>query len=288
MNRAAYRTLLAAAVSLALPGLAHAAKFSWFDEQPAQRDSLGRLKIPTAMFERDKRLTFGVDAYSSLASDESGGDISDAVTVYGEFGSNDGDNFAHLAALNRGVESLALSDSPDRMTGFGVKWRHRLDAVNTVSVAAGYSELPLTTSTQGRDIFDTRASLSWSGTFDGSLRPGVTGSVFFGDESARDDVYEKLGRRYYGFSIGGQLQLAEEHTPYFSYRLERHLNNGVDLLYMPLPYEQRSQVAAGWIWQVQPNWSFHAEASYGLNGATLDPYTPDRSRIFFGTRFDFR
>jgi long-subunit fatty acid transport protein len=55
-----------------------------------------------------------------------------------------------------------------------------------------------------------------------------------------------------------------------------------------VPYEDRSQISAGWKWQVQPNWSVHAEASYGLNGANLDPNSPDRSRIFFGTRFDFR
>lgn len=298
-----YTTLLA--LALALPGVATAARFSWFDETPA-RDSLGQVRTPDSWFDRDTRLTFGINAYKSLApgrADEEVGEtprVSDATTLqfYGEVSPRD--TSVPITALHptgRVNEPMMLDSSSNRLSGFGIKLRHRVDAVNTVALSAGYSEVPWgssttssnTTTPSNLDVLDTRAALSWTGSWAGAtLQPGMTGSVFLGDESARDEVYQRLGRRYYGFSVGGELRVAQDHTPYFSYRLRRNFYNPDDHNYLVSPYDDRSQVAAGWKWQVQPNWSLQAEARYGLNGANLDPYSPERSRFFFGTRFDFR
>lgn len=300
-------TILAVSLTVVLPNLAMAGGFSWFDETPT-RDSLGRVRTPSSLFNGDTRLTFGIDAYKSLApartADEDASDIAslnDATTLrfYGEVGSRSGDTSVPIRALHpsgRPDESSILGSPNNRLTGFGIKLRHRVDASNTVALSAGYSEVPWGSQTPSGtqqigpslDVLDTRAALSWTSTWSGGLRPGMTGSVFVGDESARDDAYQRLGRRYYGFSVGGELRVAQDHTPYFSYRLRRNFYSPDDPNYLASPYDDRSQIAAGWKWQVQPNWSLQAEARYGLNGANLDPYSPDRSRIFFGTRFDFR
>ncbi|MBI3898130.1 MAG: hypothetical protein HY308_07520 [Gammaproteobacteria bacterium] len=296
MHRKTLTTLVSATLFVALPGTAAAGKFSWFDETPA-RDSLGQLRPPSTLFDRDKRLAFGVDAYKSLASDEEADGSSTysddyVVSFYGELTPSTNNYYSPLVALDRAAGETPLTDSSsNRLSGFGVKWQHRVDASNTFALTAGYSESPWTeqSSSHNLGILDTRAAVSWTSTGTSALRPGMTGSVFIGDESVSDDSYRRLDRRYFGVAVGGQLQVAQDHTPYVSYQLQRRFYNGVDdPAYMMLPYEDRSQVAAGWRWQVQPNWSLHAEASYGLNGASLDPYTLDRSRIFFGTRFDFR
>jgi hypothetical protein len=290
--------VLVAALALTLPGAATAARFSWFDETPA-KDSLGQLRTPPSLFNRDTRLAFGIDAYKSLAPgspvDEDGREFSyfnDATTLrfYGEVSSRPGELILP-AALHPGSseQSSILGSSTNRLSGFGIKLRHRVDAANSVALSAGYSEAPWSVQTAPNlDVLDTRAALSWTSTGSGILRPGMTSSVFIGDESAHDDTYQRLGRRYYGFSVGGEMQLGQDHTPYLSYRLRRNVYSADDPNYLVSPYEDRSQIAAGWKWQVQPNWSLQAEARYGLNGTTLDPYSPDRSRIFFGTRFDFR
>lgn len=300
-------TLLATALTFALPGVATAGRFSWFDETPA-RDSLGQIRTPTPLLSRDTRLTFGVDAYKSLAPGRTDEDLNethsggDATTLqfYGEVSPRSGDTSVPITALHpagRAGEPVILGSASNRLSGFGIKLRHRVDASNTFALSAGYSEIPWgsqmsattqTPSSYNMDVLDTRAALSWTGTWAGTLQPGMTGSVFMGGESARDEMYQRLGRRYYGFSLGGELRVAQEHTPYFSYRLRRNFYNPDDQNYLISPYDDRSQVAAGWKWQVQPNWSLQAEARYGLNGANLDPYSPERSRIFFGTRFDFR
>lgn len=288
-------TIVAAGLALTLPSLASAAgKFSWFDELPA-RDSLGQLRTPPSLFDRDTRLTFGIDAYKSLAADEEPGRtyLSDATTLrfYGEVSPRPGDLNVPIAALHpTGTDDASvLGSGSNRLSGFGIKLRHRVDAGNIFALSAGYSEAPWTVySASNLDVLDTRAALSWTSTWSGGLQPGMTGTVFVGDESMRDEAYQRLGRKYYGFSVGGELRVAQDHTPYFSYRLQRNLNSPDDPNYLVAPYEDRSQIAAGWKWQVQSNWSLQAEARYGLNGANLDPYSPDRSRIFFGTRFDFR
>ncbi len=291
-------TVLAAALAVALPGAATAARFSWFDEMPA-KDSLGQVRTPPSLFSRDTRLAFGIGTYRSLApgrsSEEDGRDLAyynDATTLrfYGELSPRPGEIILP-GALHAGPsgQSSILGLSTNRLSSFGIKLRHRVDAANSVALAAGYSEAPWSMQTTANlDVLDARAALSWTSTGSGILRSGMTSSVFIGDESARDDTFQRLGRRYYGFSVGGEVQLGQDHTPYLSYRLRRNVYSPDDPNYLASPYDDRSQIAAGWKWQVQPNWSLQAEARYGLNGAALDPYSPDRSRIFFGTRFDFR
>jgi len=293
------RTIVAAVTTLALPGVVNAARLSWFDDMPA-RDSLGQIRAPIPLSNQQAPLTFGIQAYQTLRQPDDTdyvrgplGVASDRtiVRLYGEIDSRITDFRAPLLALNPPTEgnTLFAGSSSNRLSGFGVKWQHRVDAVNTVAVSAGYSEIPWSSKSASADALDTRAAVTWYGNWSGaSWRPGLSGSVFVGDESARDEAYQQLGRRYYGFSVGGELRLAQDHTPYFSYRLRRNVYSPDDPTYLISPYEDRSQISAGWKWQVQPNWSLQAEARYGLNGAYLDSYSTDRSRFFFGTRFDFR
>lgn len=292
-------TALAAVLALAIPGMASAARFSWFDDTP--RDSLGLQRTP--LFDRDTRLSFGIDAYKSLAPNRApdedlrdngyaAGTGDTRIELYGEVGGRTSDGTLPIPMLHPTITpdgNNPLMSKNSRLSGFGIKLRHRLDATNSIALSAGYSETPWSVqSPTNLDVLDTRAALSWTSKWSGGLQPGMTGSVFIGDESMRDETYQRLGRRYYGFSVGGELRLTQEHTPYLSYRVRRNLDSPDDPNYLATPYDDRSQIAAGWRWQVQQNWSLQAEARYGLNGASLDPYSPDRSRIFFGTRFDFR
>lgn len=290
-------TAIAAAIAFALPCVASAARFSWFDETP--RDSLGLQRTPSSLFDRDAQLSFGIDAYKSLApAQQTDDEIRDwgyrgdtRLELYGEVGARPGDSALPIPMLHPtfNPDGSGLGASNNRLSGFGIKLRHQVDAANSISLSAGYSETPWAVQGPSNlDVLDTRAAFSWTSKWTGGWQPGMTGSVFIGDESMRDDTYQRLARRYYGFSLGGELRLTQEHTPYLSYRMRRNLDDPSDPNYLATPYDDRQQIAAGWKWQVQSNWSLQAEARYGLNGASLDPYSPDRSRIFFGTRFDFR
>lgn len=281
-------------VLAASPSVAHAGRFSWFEE-PYPGDRLwldGTMAHPRA---HTLVVGFGETVYRSFASsraleiDETYIPVdapryeSNAYYFYGEFEPDRG-----IVRTPSSGYRVDMSDQSQRLNVLGAKWQHRLDEIHSVSLAASYAEnsSPIESA---QDILDTRAALSWTSKWGEGVRPGVTGSVFVGDESARDAAYRQLGRRYFGFSIGGELSLFRDHTQYVSYRAQRYLSTvNDDLLYAPGRTEEGSLLAAGWRWQVQRNWSIHAEASFGLNGTSLDPFNPERNRVIFGTRFDFR
>jgi hypothetical protein len=157
-----------------------------------------------------------------------------------------------------------------------------------------HSDLTFTNS----DTLDTRATVSWTRELTlWGWRPNIVGGVFLGEEAMRDDTARGMGRRYYGFTVGGELRLMQSHTPYVSFRMERSLydlsDGGVDSSLPSFVHavDDFSRLAAGWRWEIQRGWSLQAEASYGFDmNRDSDPLglERERSRVFFGTRFDFR
>jgi hypothetical protein len=271
---------LPALLIAALPLTSAAArKYSWFDNSPTAEGG-----VPSLMSSRPE---FGLDLYLSRDAARTGtGDApgvgatgpENTVRLYGDLGPG---------GASRDPETT------QRPGLLGLRWQHRLNADHALAVSAEYGETQLantaSTATPYQDAQDSRAVLSWTSRLKWDWRPSITGSVFLGDESAHDETYRYLGRRYYGLAVGGQMILPQAHTPYVSFRLQRS-QYGLydDPPYAASRFEDQSWLSAGWKWQVQRNLSLQAEASYGLSGPNLDPLFPERSRVFFGTRFDFR
>jgi hypothetical protein len=286
------KSLLAGAALIMAAGPALSAstgKLSWFNDTPFS--GVGALGVPKVRQLNPADYTsFGVNLYSSRqnALEEAYpldlGEISaDANTIrlYGEVESSR-------------PRASSFSSAPDSTLGrvnvFGVIWRHRLNAMNTFAVSAEYGE-GTAVYPQPLDTLDTRAALSWTSALPSAVRPSITGSIFFGDEMAREELYRHLGRRYYGFTVGGSLTLFQSHSPYVSFKMQRSQYDTTDESLLIAPRSgDRSLLSAGWKWQVQRDFSLQAEASYGLGEASssLDPYSLERSRILFGTRFGFK
>ncbi len=272
---------------------ASAAKLSWFDDAPFA--GVGALGGPDAGLRSltNQYTSFGLNLYraqdiaaedgytqdsSELATD------SGSVRVYGEIEAN------HPSRLIGSVQDHESQDNLNRRVNtLGLKWQHRLNAINSFAVSAEYGEgvsvYPSTLNTQ-----DARAAFSWTSRIPSSLRSSITGSVFLGDEMAREDIYRHLGRRYYGFEVGGSVTFFQTHTPYVSLKMQKSVYDATeDALFVSARSDDRSLLSAGWKWQVQRDLNLQAEASYGFgNPANPELYTSERSRIFFGTRFDFK
>ena len=265
-------------------------KYSWFDEItpageefPAGGRSARSNNGPAAH-------SFGVNVYRSLAASrleeefaaEPGDETpvhADVLRLYGEVG-------AAGPAPER--ETAADGSSVPRLNVLGARWQRPLTASSSVAVSAEYGE-NVYAPPAPQDTADARAALSWTGRLNTRGQPGVTGSLFVGDEAAKDDTYRDLGRKYYGFAVGGDMTLNGAHTPYVTYRLQKSYYAAADdALAATSRYDGRSLLSAGWKWQVQPRLSLQAEARYGLGGEKLDLYGPERGRLFFSTRFDFR
>ncbi|MEW6332606.1 MAG: hypothetical protein AB1560_14205, partial [Pseudomonadota bacterium] len=280
----------AALILTAGPALsAPAGKLSWFNETPFA--GVGPVGAPEIRPLNPADYTsFGIDLYSSRK-----GAVEEAYAADARDAAPDANTlrlYGEVESSRSGTGSFALEDSsPGRVNVFGVAWQHRLNAMNTLAVSAEYGEgtalYPMSP-----DTFDTRAAFSWTSALPGAVRPSVTGSVFLGDEMAREEIYRHLGRKYYGFSVGGSLTLFQSHTPYVSFRMQRSVyETSDDPLFLAPRTGDRSLLSAGWKWQAGRDLSLQAEASYGLgetSGSSLDPYSLERSRILFGTRFGFK
>jgi hypothetical protein len=282
--------IMAAGPALSAPP---AGKLSWFNDTPFA--GVGTVGVPEIRPLNPADYTsFGIDLYSSRQSAVEAAypaDVRDitpdanTVRLYGEVESS---------RSGTGSFSSLENSSSGRVNVFGVSWQHRLNAMNTFAVSAEYGEggegaaiNPLLL-----DTLDTRAAFSWTRVLPSAVRPSVTGSVFLGDEIAREEIYRHLGRKYYGFSVGGSLTLFQSHTPYVSFKMQRSVYEvSDDPLFVSPRTGDRSLLSAGWKWQAGRDFSLQAEASYGLgetSGSSLDPYSLERSRILFGTRFGFK
>jgi hypothetical protein len=267
---------------------ANAEQSPWLKELP------GITTTPTqrtgSLLSADKsRVHFDI-TLSSLASTPAAEEstASSALQVYGGLGERATPEIS-LPAAEQGVR---------RSDVLGLSWQHRLDARDQFAVSAEYGQ-NVRPNQFAQDTLESRAVLSWTRQWGAQMQPSLTGSVFLGDESARDESYRQLGRRYLGFAVGGQMTLANAHTPYLAYQLRRSyydVENGGAVrsgsLFEESPQsartDNRSLLTAGYRWQASRSFSLQAEASYGLNSDGQDLYNPERTRLFFGTRFDFR
>lgn len=287
------KSLLAGAAMMMVGGTALSApsgKLSWFNDTPFS--GAGSLGVPKVRPLNPADYTsFGISLSNSWQNTleeayllDSGESRQEANTIrlYGE-----------VESFRSRVSSFSPKPdfSPGRLNMFGVAWQHRLNAMNTFAVSAEYGE-GVAVYPSPLDTYDTRAAFSWTSVLPSTVRPSITGSVFFGDEMAREEMYRHLGRRYYGFTVGGSLTLFQSHTPYVSFKMQRSQFDTTDETLLNAPRSgDRSLLSAGWKWQIQRDFSLQAEASYGLgesSSSSLDPYSLERSRILFGTRFGFK
>ncbi len=267
---------LALVALLALSAPVAAATYSWFDDAPNALDTRTMWSPRYAAFSVDLPRTPDVAEFPGDATHDAG-----TLRLSGGF-----EREPWRAVAPHFLETEEESASAPRLRALSLAWEHRLDATSQVTFSAGYST-PLFLGAP--ELADTRASMSLTNRWLGDYSPRLTGSVFVGGESGRAEAYRLLGRRYYGFAIGGELTLSRAHTPYISFQTQRtYAGGGEEMLPGIFPDDERSQIAAGWKWQAKPYLSLQAEASYGYNGNRLRLRDPERSRVFFGTRFDFK
>jgi hypothetical protein len=223
-------------------------------------------------------------------------------TRYSVFGFRSAQNSFFLPLYKEQVQTR--KDKYQLLDGWGLKWQHDLLSGNSFAVSAHRADnLYQQDDTVAGSSTSTMASFSWTSRWTGDYKPSFTGSVFIGDEVGEADNTEytnEFGRRYYGFSVGGEMTLFKSHTPYLSLKLQKNeyvdADTGLmsDSLLLAEPVvdpltgaEMFSRLSAGWNWRVRSNWSVTAEANYTLEDNDFN-WNFDQSRLYFGTRYDFR
>lgn len=183
--------------------------------------------------------------------------------------------------------SRSLNDERTR-NALGVKWRHQFGDSSHLTVGASYgnSQYSALESVGGTNSSSKLATVSWTSSWAGAGEREVTGSLFFGDEKARNGTSIDVTRQVYGLSVGGKWAISAAHTPFVSYRYQTGYGaNGASDLF---EFDNATHLSAGWNWKVNPNWSIQAEADFSYQQPTLDLLNVNNTRLFFKTRYDFR
>lgn len=173
--------------------------------------------------------------------------------------------------------------SRQELSSFGVKWRHQFTGIGSLTVSTRYGKGAYTAQDEilAADTANTLTSVSWTSPI-GLRGSSVTGSVFYGDEQAEDLSYKDLGRRMYGFVVGGQWAVTRHHLPFVAFQYQANDATATSLL------DDSTRIAAGWNWAVTRDWHVKAEASFGYNDPRLNLFDVDNTRFQFSTRFDIK
>lgn len=224
--------------------------------------------------------------------------LSDAATDESEATKADAFNLSAAPEIKLGAGSLKLpvthreylddQQRAQRFNALGVQWEQELLPGHRLALAAergGHTALDET----GVDTSRTRASVTVSSELPALSGAQLSGTVFLGGETPKDEIYRYLGRRFYGFSLEGRFTAFHHHSPYTSFQVQRSDYDAADATATAAPrWEDYSRLAAGWDWQIMPNWGLRAEANYSLNTSNERAYEYDRSELLFSTRFNFR
>lgn len=185
-------------------------------------------------------------------------------------------------------QTYLTDDGTRRFEAYGLEWRRKFGVTHELALSARRGEHGALINGGAREVsVGNVAQIAWSSAFAGSYQPRVMGSVFLGDETAKDKGAKWFGRKYYGLSLDGSFTAFDRHTPYASLYLQRSDYDTTETL-MQARREDYSRLAAGWDWQLRPNWGLRAEANYILNTSGLPGYDYERSKLLFSTRFDFK
>lgn len=292
------------ALSVSLP-VAAEQKLSWFGEtnfsgaypsfeyQDLTAGSTEWLNQNAAQSQRDQ---FSIDRFGSYRSISS-------LPLDGALRSTDLDPIGNVTQIQSelgfsvGRESFlfpvefskSLNDERSR-NALGVKWRHRFGESSHLTVGAQYGQSQATAlENAGSAVSSSKlATVSWTSSWAGEGERAITGSLFIGDEQAKNSDSVDANRQVYGLSVGGKWALSETHTPFVSYRYQAGFGGDAYHASNLFEFDNATHLSAGWNWKVSSNWSIQAEADFSYLEPTLDLFDVSNTRLFFKTRYDFR
>ena len=110
----------------------------------------------------------------------------------------------------------------------------------------------------------------------------------YGDENARDDVFEYYGRKYYGLDLKTSFNVAARNTPYLRLRWQTSDYNGLDPLYAVTRNDNYWRTSLGWTYRLSPLSDIGFEFEHTRNNSDIQIYSFERSRAFVTTRYEWR
>lgn len=110
-------------------------------------------------------------------------------------------------------------------------------------------------------------------------------AIFYGDETATNDIYRFNARTYQGLQIRFPWQISQKHmfTPKLVYQESEYKQKHA--FFKNLREDEYSYYELNWQWFLTRRWSLNTQLSHTESESTVPIYTHDRNMIFMGIRY---
>ena len=138
-----------------------------------------------------------------------------------------------------------------------------------------------------RDVDNVSLIIGWKKHMKDELSPRLGVNVQFGNDTAKDKLYDQYGRNYSQLDLEASMTVWRDHVPYVNatYRTSTHMAE--DPLYNETRKDTFAYFELGWRWYFLDSTFARLGYSYAKNSSNLELYKFERSQYFLGVQYNY-
>ena len=179
-------------------------------------------------------------------------------------------------------------DSKDfrRTNGVVAQWQHNYSAYNQVSIFGQFADLDYPTQSP-RNATRTIVGLAFGHGWNALSRPVVFGSLYAGDEKAKDSDFQDLGHKPWGVRFGGQMSMSAATTLFGLLSYEDRVYGADDPFFLVKRHDKMTDLRLGLDYAFRPAWHLVPQVSYTNNDSNIELNKYDRTVVSAVVRWTF-
>ena len=175
-----------------------------------------------------------------------------------------------------------------RANGAVAQWQHNYSQYSQVSLFAQFADLAYPYPDQSiRDATRTIGGIAFGHGWDAPSRPVVFGSLYAGDEKAKDSRYKEFGHKPIGVRLGGQMSLGAATTLFGLLSYEDRVYEAEDTSFLVTRHDKMTDLRLGLDYAFRPAWHLVPQLSYTNNDSNIELDKYDRTVVSLVARWTF-
>ena len=170
-----------------------------------------------------------------------------------------------------------------RANGGIAQWQHNFSEYSQISVFAQAADLSYPTQSP-RDATRTIGGLAFGYGWDTPAKPVVFGTLYGGNEKAKDADFQNLGHKPVGVRFGGQVQVANKAALFGLVNYEQRTYGADDPFFLVTRRDKQTDLRAGINYNVSPAWLLIPQVSYTNNRSNIELNTYNRTVVSLSVR----
>lgn len=173
-----------------------------------------------------------------------------------------------------------------RTNGAVAQWQHSYSEYSQVSLFAQAANLEYPTQSP-RDARRTIGGVAFGYGWDTPSKPIVFGSLYGGNEKAKDADFQNLGHKPVGARLGGQVSMTDRMALFGLVNYERRVYGADDPFFLVTRRDKQADVRLGVNYALGAGWLLVPQASYTNNQSNIDLNKYDRTVVSLSVRWTF-